>query len=174
MADTETVPSLSVRRAPPEVLLQVAAYRGGEAGVALAEALACALPAQNRWIGGPHGLLASTGNGRWLVVGQGEAEPALLERVEAAVADRAAVVDLTHAREVFSLTGEGARTVLFKGCTADLRPSSFGPAGAIATAIGKIGATILAHDGERFDVQVPSSYADFFGEWLAVASREFV
>jgi sarcosine oxidase subunit gamma len=173
MAETVTLPAFNVRRAPPEALLHIAAYRGGDPGTALAAALACSLPAPNRWIGGPHGLLASTGTGRWLVVGQGEAEPALLERVEAAVAERAAVVDLTHAREVFALQDEGARTVLSKGCTADLRPSSFGPGGAIVTPIGKIGVTILAHDGERFDVQVPSSYADFFAEWLAVASREF-
>ncbi len=171
MAEAAAAHAVSISRTAPAVLIQVAAYRGSDAGTALAAALECALPAPNRWIGGPHGLLVSTGTGRWLVVGQGEAEPALVERVEAALAERAAVVDLTQAREVFSLEGRDARSVLSKGCNADLRPASFGPGGAIVTAVAKIGVTIIAREGECFDIQVPSSYADFFGEWLAVAVR---
>ena len=172
MADADAMARVAVTREAPEALLLVSAHRSASgAGEALSAALGCALPPANRWTGGAGVQLVSAGLDRWFVVGQGEAEPGLAERVEAAVADQAAVVDLTHAREVFNLSGNGVRTVLSKGCTADLRPASFGSGGAMVTAIGKIGVTIVAHDGGRFDIHVPSSYADFFAEWLETASR---
>lgn len=172
MAEADAVAKVAVTRASPEALLLVSAHREASgAGEALAAALGCAVPSANRWTGGAGVQLVSGGVDRWFVIGQGEAEPALAERVEAAVADHAAVVDLTHAREIFGLSGDGARTILSQGCTADLRPASFGPGGAMVTAIGKIGVTIVAHDGGRFDIHVPSSYADFFAEWLETAIR---
>ncbi len=174
MTDAELAMRVAVTRSAPEAVLLVSAYRGTPgAGEALAAALGCTLPTANRWTGGAGVQLVSAGRDRWLVVGQGEAEAALSERIEAAVGDRAAVVDLTHARELFGLQGGEARTVLSKGCTADLRLTTLGPGSAIVTAIGKIGATIMVHEGERFDIHVPSSFADFFAEWLEAAGGAF-
>jgi sarcosine oxidase subunit gamma len=174
MVDVELAMRVAATRSAPEAVLLVSAHRGTTGGgEALATALGCALPAASRWTAGAGVHLVSAGIDRWFVVGQGEAEPALVERIEAAVGDRAAVIDLTHAREVFGLSGDGARIVLSKGCTADLRPASFGAGGAMVTAIGKIGVTIIAHEGERFDIHVPSSYADFFAEWLEAAGGAF-
>lgn len=166
--------SVTVGQTVPDAVLLVSAYgAASEAGAALAAALGCTPAAPNRWTGGSGVVMASAGAGRWTVIGQGQAGASLAGRVEAAMADRAAVVDLTHAREVFTLAGGAARDVIAKGCTADLRASVLGPGAALATAIGKIGVTILAHEGERFDILVPASYASFFAEWLEVASREF-
>lgn len=174
MVEPEPAIRVAMTRSVPEALLLVSAYRAGSgAGEVLAAALGCAVPAANRWTGGAGVQLISAGIGRWLVVGQGEAEPAFAERIATAVVDRAAVVDLSHARELFRLQGTEVRTVLSKGCTADIRPGPFSGGGAIATAIGRIGVTIAAHEGECFDIYVPSSYADFFAEWLDVAMREF-
>ncbi|WP_239510165.1 sarcosine oxidase subunit gamma family protein, partial [Klebsiella pneumoniae] len=78
----------------------------------------------------------------------------MLDRLEAALGAQAAVVDLGHGRVVFALEGPGARVVLAKGCTVDLRPSRLGAGAAIATAFGKLAVTILVRADERFEIFV--------------------
>lgn len=164
---------LTVERIAPAALVLVSSFGGGDAGGALAGALGCAEPAANRWTETDDHLLASVGAGRWMVSADGEAAGTLSTRLEAALGAQAAVVDLGHGRVVFALEGPGARAVLAKGCTVDLRPSRLGAGTAVVTAFGRLAATILVREDERFEIYVASSYADYLEEWLAAATREF-
>lgn len=164
---------LIVERIAPAALAQVSGFGGtGTAGI-LAGLLGCAEPAPNRWTETDDHVLARVGAGRWMVSGEGPMAATLLERLEAALGGQAAVVDLSHGRVVFVLEGPGARVVLAKGCTVDLRASRLGAGAAIVTAFGKLAVTILVREDERFEIYVASSYADHVEEWLAAATREF-
>ncbi|MBN8944639.1 MAG: hypothetical protein J0H01_34360 [Rhizobiales bacterium] len=164
---------LTIERIAPAGLALVSGFGGGDAGKALAGALGCAEPKANRWTETDDHVVASIGAGRWMVSGEGEAAGTLATRLEAALAGQAAVVDLSHGRVVFVLEGPGARVVLAKGCTADLRPSRLGVGAAIVTALGKLAVTILVRADERFEIHVASSYAEHVEEWFAAATREF-
>ncbi|WP_170182162.1 sarcosine oxidase subunit gamma [Phreatobacter stygius] len=165
--------SLTIERIEPQDLVLVGALDGADAGPRLAATLACAAPAPNRWTETEDHVLASTGAGRWMVSAKAPAASSLAARLEAALGATAAVVDFSHGRVVFALEGQGARVVLAKGCTVDLRPAKLAAGAAIVAALTKLAVTILVDEGERFEVYVASSYADHVEEWLTASTREF-
>ena len=94
----------------------------------------------------------------WLVEDQEHAAgPAALA---AALAGRAALTDLSHARTVLRLAGPASRSVLAKLCRIDLHPRAF-PTGRVAqTALGQV--PVLIHaigDEPGFDLYLPRSLA---------------
>jgi sarcosine oxidase subunit gamma len=56
----------------------------------------------------------------WLITGREEKVAGLVERLSAELGDEGLVVDLTHARAVYLLTGKGARDALSALCPLDL------------------------------------------------------
>jgi sarcosine oxidase subunit gamma len=109
---------------------------------------------------------------RWWLVEAPEAgaEPDLA----AALAGRAALTDLSHARSVLRLGGPADRSVLAKLCRIDLHPSALPPGRVAQTALGQVPALIHALDDEpAFDLYLPRSLAVSATASLVDAAEEF-
>jgi sarcosine oxidase subunit gamma len=111
------------------------------------------------------------GPGQWLIVHTPGAAP-LTDELVRVCGERAAVIDLGHARAALRFAGEGVRDLLAKGTSIDLRPAGFPPSACALTALGKINALLHAVAPATIDVYVPRSYAQAFVEWLAHAARD--
>lgn len=83
-------------------------------------------------------------------------------------------VDVSDARQVFRLTGAGAREVLAKGAPIDLHPSAFGPGDLRRTRIGQIVAMIVQTGDapESFEVYCFRSYGAYLWRWLQVSAAQ--
>lgn len=105
------------------------------------------------------------GPGQWLIV-RAPAATQLADELAAFLGKDAAVVDLGHARMALRVEGPGARDVLARGTSIDLRPAHFAPGACALTALGKIGALLHAVTPGTIDVYVARSYAQALVEWL--------
>jgi sarcosine oxidase, subunit gamma len=105
------------------------------------------------------------GPGQWLIV-RTRNSPPLADELARLCGEAAAVVDLGHARTVLRFTGEGARDLLARGTSIDLRLAHFAPGACALTALGKVGALIHVVAPATIDVYVARSYAQALVEWL--------
>jgi heterotetrameric sarcosine oxidase gamma subunit len=112
------------------------------------------------------------GPGQWLIVRRPGKEAPLVDELTRVYGDDAAAVDLGHARTALRFEGEGARDLLAKGTSIDLRPTHFAPSACALTALGKIGALLHAVGPATIDVYVARSYAQALVEWLEHAAPE--
>jgi sarcosine oxidase subunit gamma len=157
-------------------MIQIAAIGGNADAVRTTAANAgVVLPAAPNTTESRNGVAALwLGPSRWLAV-MSETEPAALgRRLEAAVADSAAICDVSHARTVFRVSGPAIRALLAKGCRLDLHPRVFHTGACAQTNIGHF--TVLLHgvdDNPTVDLYVARSYAASFWEWLTEAAAEF-
>ncbi len=69
-------------------------------------------------------------------------------------------VDVSDARAVFTVSGDGARDVLARLCPVDLHPDSFGVGQARRTRLAQIAAAFWMHE-DGFDVVCFRSVADY-------------
>jgi methylglutamate dehydrogenase subunit D len=107
----------------------------------------------------------------WLVEEPGRAAESDLV---AALAGRAALTDLSHARTVLRLGGPAGRSVLAKLCRIDLHPSALPPGRVAQTALGQVPVLIHAlDDGSGFDLYLPRSLAVSAAASLIDAAEEF-
>jgi sarcosine oxidase subunit gamma len=111
------------------------------------------------------------GPGQWLMV-RAPAATQLADELAALLGEDAAVVDLAHARTAFRLEGPGARDVLARGTSIDLRPTHFAPGACALTALDKIGALLHAAAPDTIDVYVARSYAQALVELLEHVPRD--
>src|SRR5262249_46532340 len=100
-------------------------------------------PTSNRAVSNGDLTVLWHGSGQWLIV-RAPTAGLLADELATLCGEAAAVVDLGHARSVLRLDGEGARDVLAKGTSIDLRPTRFAPGQCALTALGKIGALLHA------------------------------
>lgn len=113
------------------------------------------------------------GPDEWLVVSD-ESPASLLSAVsEPLVGQHAAVVDLSANRTTLELTGQDARSVLQKGCPADLHPRSFGQGHAIVTTLARIPVILWQVGPGAYRILPRSSLAAYVADWLADAMIEF-
>ena len=124
----------------------------------------------NRAVAGGDLTVLWHGPGQWLIVRAPGAAP-LADELGALFGEDAAVVDLGHARTAFQFEGPGARDVLAKGTSIDLRPAHFAPGACALTALGKIGALLHAVTCNTIDVYVPRAYSQALIEWLEHAAN---
>ena len=139
---------------------------------AVEQALGVALPA-------PGGIVAENefitvfglGPDEWLVRTRNEEEAVWLARLEAvATGSFAAVVLVSDAWRVFTLTGPGSLDVLSQATGIDLHPSAFPTGHAVRAAFARIGALIHRLDDQpSFDVYVDATLARYAGQWLEAA-----
>jgi heterotetrameric sarcosine oxidase gamma subunit len=122
-------------------------------------------PAPNRAVAAGDVTMLWHGAGQWLIVRTPGAKQ-LADELAALFGEDAAVIDFGHARTAFRFEGDGARDVLARGTSIDLRPAYFAPGACALTALGKIGALLHAVGPETIDVYVARSYAQAFAEWL--------
>ena len=111
------------------------------------------------------------GPGQWLLL-RPPGDAPLADELAALCGEDAAVVDLGHARTALRFEGEGARDVLARGTSLDLRPAQFASGACALTSLGKIGALLHAVAPATIDVYVARSYAQALGEWLEHAARD--
>jgi sarcosine oxidase, subunit gamma len=111
------------------------------------------------------------GPGQWLIVRPPATAPLAHELADICGND-AAVVDLGHARAVLRFDGEGARDLLARGTSIDLRPARFGAGACALTALGKVGALLHVVAPHTIDVYLARSYAQALVEWLEHAAHD--
>ncbi|MXG91021.1 sarcosine oxidase subunit gamma [Nocardioides flavescens] len=114
------------------------------------------------------------GPDEWLVVSDGSREELLSRLRAAAEGPGVAIVDVSANRTVLELEGPAARSVLDKGCPADLHPRAFGAGRAITTTLARV-PVLLWQTGEQTYRLLPrSSYAEYVAAWLLDAAQEFL
>ncbi len=79
-------------------------------------------------------------------------------------------VDVSSARMVFRLEGEGGREVLAKGAPVDLRRAAFGPGDLRRTRLGQVAVAFWMVDAVTIDLVCFRSVAGFTARWLATAA----
>jgi sarcosine oxidase subunit gamma len=164
---------VDVRARSPIEMVQVAAFG---APMATAELLSkhfglAITPTPNHAVTSDDLTVLWHGPGQWLIV-RAPGMPPLADELGRLCGERAAVVDLGHARAALRFAGEGVRDLLAKGTSIDLRPASFPPGACALTALGKINALLHAVAPEMIDVYVPRSHRQAFVEWLHHAARD--
>lgn len=82
-------------------------------------------------------------------------------------------VDLSANRTVLELTGPAARSVLEKGCHADLHPRAFGVGTGIVTQLGPVPVILHRFADDGFRLYPRASFAEFLVGWLLDAIEEF-
>lgn len=156
-------------------LLQVSAFAQSidQAGAILADLLKLALPENNRFTGDAHSSLSLTGPGTWLLSDDTGAWPDA-PTLRAALRGWATVVDLSHARTAFELSGPAAIRTIAKFCSLDLAGGAFPTGSATNTRLGHIGMTLARRDdAPSFEILVYRGYAEHAYEALVESGAEF-
>ncbi|MGH8263145.1 MAG: sarcosine oxidase subunit gamma family protein [Steroidobacterales bacterium] len=109
---------------------------------------------------------------RWLLLHPTAASGSPAAVWESAVADNAAVVDLSSALTLLRLTGPAVREMLARGCRLDLDPAVFAAGHAAATIIAQVSVILVALSSGMLLV-TPSTTARHFSEWLAHTATPF-
>ncbi len=118
--------------------------------------------------------VAWNGPNQWMVISEGDATEGLLDNIQKAVADKAAVVDQSHGRVGLRLSGEHARTVMQKNCPLDFHPRSFSAGNCALTTVAHIGALVIQVDeAPSYDLFVNRSFARSFADSIAHGCHEF-
>ena len=165
--------ALSERR--PLAILQISAFAQSSAmaEAALASAVGLRLPRPNRMTCGVDKDIRNIGPGIWQLVGAPGAVPSagLLRET---LYEHATVVDLSHARTAFVLSGPAAARVLAQHCSLDLGMNHFPMHSATNTRFGHIGMTLSRAGAQsEFELLVFRGYAEFVLEALLEAGKEF-
>lgn len=111
---------------------------------------------------------------QWLLVAPYERGGALLVPLkDAAASGGAAVTDLSDARAVIRLEGDGAREIIMKGGAADLLAADFAVGSVRRLNFAGIGAMVhyCSDRPDVLDLYVFRSFADYAVRWLEAASR---
>ena len=82
------------------------------------------------------------------------------------------VVNVSDARAVFLIEGQGAREVLAKGAPVDLSPEAFGAGDLRRSRIGQLAAAFWMTEDESFELVCFRSVGAFMFDWLSNAARE--
>jgi heterotetrameric sarcosine oxidase gamma subunit len=107
----------------------------------------------------------------WMLVAPPVAEGAFARAVKAACGDAGSVVDQTHGRVAFTLSGRNARRVLQNLCRLDLHPRAFGPGRVAATPMAEVACLLHQRDDvPSFDLIVFSTFATHFAGALTHAA----
>lgn len=78
--------------------------------------------------------------------------------------------DVSAARAVFRIEGEGGREVLAKGAPVDLSRAAFGPGDLRRTRLGQVAVAFWMVDAATFELVCFRSVAGFTARWLAQAA----
>lgn len=109
---------------------------------------------------------------RWLIVEPEHRD--LYQTLRTMVpADMGAVVDLSHSRVCFSVSGARVRDLLAHGATIDFDPGKFEPSACVGTSLGHMTATVHMTGPDAVDIYAMRSYARSFFEWLTHTASEW-
>jgi heterotetrameric sarcosine oxidase gamma subunit len=169
-------PSIHLTERPVRLLWQIAAWRTDDIEslrATVAKRLGLCLPQGPRAADNGDLLACQVAPRRWWLVAPAPSTE-LPAGLPDALAERAALTDLSHAWTVVRLAGPGSRSTLEKLCRIDLHPRAFPPGRIAQTPLGRIAALIHALDGGlRFDIYLPRSLARSTTISLMQAAGEF-
>ena len=171
--------AVAVQELPFRAMVSLRAEPGGALYQRLGDTLGLTLPrhcgqtARSSGTGIERHTALWLGPDEWLIVSSDDPEE-LTGALEGLLTDDpGSVVDVSANRTVVELSGPCARSVLQKGCPADLHPRAFGQGTAISTSLGPV-PLVLWQSGEQTYRLLPrSSYADYLARWLVAAMTEF-
>jgi sarcosine oxidase subunit gamma len=112
------------------------------------------------------------GPGRWLVLGEGESER-LIQRLEAAFAPLASIVDQSGGLVLFEASGGKIAETLPKFIAIDIDPSAFQDGAAATTTAAHVNMTLWRVGPDRWRFAVGRSYVAAFLRILVFAAAEF-
>jgi sarcosine oxidase subunit gamma len=97
-----------------------------------------------------------------------------MEAVLAPLAGAASLVDQSHGRTVFRVTGHRVRDALAKGLPIDLHPRAFGTGDAAVTSVAHIGVQLWqTDDAPTYEIAVARGFALSFWHWLEASAAEY-
>jgi heterotetrameric sarcosine oxidase gamma subunit len=130
-------------------------------------------PAVGRWSEAGGLVAMGTGPGGGLVIARPDAAGVLVQKIDTALGEYAAIVETGHGLAFLALSGAQARHVLAKGCRLDLHANVFKPGDVARTIIAQIPATLWQiDDAPTFGLAVPVTFAHSFVHFLLAASAE--
>lgn len=168
---------VKVSEVPFVTMVSVRVAPDSDAARSLREVLGTGLPGRSGEVAahGSHSVLW-LGPDEWLVVSDESPErlvPRLRATVAAAGDGSPAVVDVSANRTVIELSGVAARSVLEKGCPADLHPRVFGPSTAITTTLARVPLLLWQVEPTTYRLLPRASFAQYVATWLLDAMQEF-
>jgi sarcosine oxidase subunit gamma len=144
---------------------------GGVAGFVLDMAI-------NRWRALAAGMALRLGPDEWLLWAAEEEGGRIAAEVSSALAGQHfSLVDVSHGRAAFAVSGVEAAFLLNSGCPLDLSPAAFPAGAATRTLVGKCEVILARTDnrqtGDRpiFDVECGRSFAAYLRDFLMEAAR---
>ncbi|MFT5657484.1 MAG: heterotetrameric sarcosine oxidase gamma subunit [Gammaproteobacteria bacterium] len=112
------------------------------------------------------------GPNSWIVICDQDDD--LLEKLQKALGDKAAVVDQSHGRCGLRLSGVHARAVMAKNCALDFHPDFFKPGDSALTSVAHMNALVIqVDDAPSYDLFVARSLARSFAHAIEHACAEF-
>ena len=156
-------------------LIQVTAFAQSidAAGAIVADLVHLPLPEKCRFTGNAMANLALIGPGTWLL-SDGDSVLPNAATLRKALRGHATVVDLSHARTAFWLSGPAAIRTLAKFCSLDLAGGAFPTGSATNTRLGHIGMTLARRDDTpTFEILVYRGFAEHAFEALVESGAEF-
>ena len=128
----------------------------------------------NTFVGSNHRIFWQ-GPDEWLIEAAQQQADELQSGLSKALAGmHQSVTDISGGISSLTLSGEGARALMAKGCTMDLDANKFLPGDCAQTGLGKINVLIARGiEAEQFDLIVCRTYGEYLLLWLNHAGREF-
>ncbi|MEH6825628.1 MAG: sarcosine oxidase subunit gamma family protein [Motiliproteus sp.] len=109
----------------------------------------------------------------WLVVVPGEQAFALESQLHARMTGHYAVVNVSGAQTILSLSGQDARKVLQKSTPYDVHERNFPVGKAVTSVFAKTQAVIRRTGEESWELVIRRSFADYAWLWLQGACAEY-
>jgi len=140
---------------------------------AVSAAVGLNIPAQRKVNHGPNGVVAWMSSDELLLLVDYDQAEAITAEITTAMGDEHHMaVNVSDARAVFTIEGQGAREVIAKGAPVDMSQGAFGTRDIRRSRIGQLAAAFWTLDGETFEVVCFRSVGAFMFDWLTNAARE--
>lgn len=91
---------------------------------------------------------------------------------EALAGEHHLAVDVSDARAIFRVKGQGVREVLAKGAPVDLAPGAFEPGEIRRTRLGQVAAAFWMTGPDAFELVCFRSVGAFVHDWLTLAAQD--
>ena len=140
---------------------------------AVSAAVGLGIPAQRKVHPGPMGGVAwMSPDELLLLVDYDNADAVTADITKVLSGEHHMAVNVSDARAVFLIEGQGAREVLAKGAPVDLSPEAFGVGDLRRSRIGQLAAAFWMTEDEVFELVCFRSVGAFMFDWLSNAARE--
>jgi len=168
-------PGVTLRLRHPLSIVTIMARKGRAEALAadLRDGFGLALPGPGQSTTAQDLALRWAGPEQWLAIAEGGRDSDLHQRLTAALADTASLVDQSQGRVAIVIAGPRARAVLAKGTAVDLHPSRFRPGQVSMTQMAHVGIHLAQSAPDVFELLVFRSFAESLFEFLTAMAAEY-